>query len=356
MSLKPYFLILTMAMVLGCTGPVTPADEASVCNDTDGGMNGNIKGKVTLTSGLEQKVFEDTCLNTTTVMEYYCDNGNVSGLEIECGAEYACENAACARQPCVRSTQQNGPGITSKGQNRFADTCSGASGGTEYYCEDDGGIGQRPFACPPGTACSDGKCMQALCTDSDGRDSYTKGNVTAGENVYEDTCTSLTVLKEYYCDGNLATYEAITCKAGCNAGRCAKIASGCTETDGGRDIYNEGSLMMKTGLIEAEYLDKCVDNDTVKEYYCTEDGYTGEIVDCPAGLRCVQAGCREELCVDTDEYNINRKGVVTKGTERADDTCTDTTGGIEYVCEGNNMTAKAFKCPSGSHCADGACK
>jgi hypothetical protein len=356
MSLKPYFLILAMAMILGCTGPATPADETVTCNDSDGGINGNIQGRVILTTGLQQKVFEDTCSNTTTVMEYYCDNGNVSGMEIGCGAEYLCENAACVRQPCIHSTEADGRGTTRKGQIHFTDTCTGPSGGTEYYCEDDGDIAERPFTCQAGSSCTDGKCRQALCTDSDGRDSYTKGNVTTGANVYEDACSGATTLKEYYCDGNIAAYETVTCKAGCSAGRCNKIASGCNETDGGMDIYNGGTLLMKIGLIEAEYLDKCMDNDTLKEYYCTEDGYREEVVDCPAGLRCVQAACKEELCVDSDDYNINRKGIVTKASERAEDTCTDTRGGTEYVCEGNNITAKTFACPSGTHCADGACK
>lgn len=345
-------LLLAGMALSGCA-----SQEAVECDDSDGGMNGNVLGKVTAASGGRQQVFEDSCANDSTVREYYCDGRNVSEVDIECGGEYICQNASCVRQQCTDSSMgYYDKGVTRKGRLAFTDTCTGPATGTEYYCDVDGDIVNEPFTCEPGFACADGACQKANCTDSDGMDQYVKGNASDGAAAYVDECSDNTHVKEYYCDGSAVAYGPVECRYGCRDGRCLKSASTCSDTDGGNDIYNGGILLIKTGLVEGEYLDKCVDGDTVKEYYCTDDWYAEAVTDCPKGLRCVQASCREDLCVDSDDgFSLYRKGTVTKGGESRTDTCRDARGGTEYVCSGNNITAMDFTCPMGYSCNNGVC-
>jgi hypothetical protein len=355
MSLRIIALVLAFIAIFGCASQV--ATEGLACNDTDGGKNANVTGAVTVSNGTGLKTFSDWCINSTLLREYYCEGGSVGIINIECAGEYMCENAACVRQPCTHSDQGYDRGTTRKGWTSFRNSCIGPTNGTEYYCDENGNMASRPFGCQAGTWCVDGECKPAACNDSDGRDIYTKGNATTRTNVHPDACLDAIRLKEYYCDGNVAAYETIECKAGCSDGICVRQKINCVETDAGDDILTGGTLLLKTGMVEAEYLDKCTDNRTLIEYYCTEDGYGFRRVECPAGLRCVQAACREEMCVDSDDgYYIYRKGIVTKGDDRGEDACNDTRTGIEYLCEGNDLTGRAFTCPSGTHCADGACK
>jgi len=196
------------------------------------------------------------------------------------------------------------------------------------------------------------------CTDSDGRDVYVKGNVSLGTALYVDGCTDGSHVKEYYCDGSMATSETAECPLGsaCADGRCARVETDCNDTDGGDDIYNEGTLTLVRGLTSAEYLDKCLDGKRVKEYYCTRDGYVEQIVNCPDGTICVQAACKTEVCMDGDDGdNIYVKSVTSKGTDNEQDRCLDRASGTEYYCENNSIAAKNFTCPSRYRCDDGRC-
>ncbi len=67
------------------------------CNDTDGGMNFTVKGKV-LTNDL--RVYEDYCKDDQTLMEYYCSTDERAFSEKEtckCSAG-ACEEEAATNQ------------------------------------------------------------------------------------------------------------------------------------------------------------------------------------------------------------------------------------------------------------------
>jgi len=196
------------------------------------------------------------------------------------------------------------------------------------------------------------------CTDSDGMDSYTKGNVSLGMALYVDGCTDGSHVKEYYCDGSMATSETVECPlgSGCADGRCAMVETGCAETDGGDDIYNAGTLTLVNDLTSAEYLDKCLDDKRVKEYHCTRDGYAEEVVNCPDGTVCVQAACRIEVCMDGDDgYDIYVTSVTSKGADNEQDRCLDRASGTEYYCENDAIVAKNFTCPTRYRCEDGRC-
>lgn len=196
------------------------------------------------------------------------------------------------------------------------------------------------------------------CTDSDDMDIYERGNVSLGAAAYKDACTDGSHVKEYYCEGSMATFETVECPPGsaCADGACMLVGVNCTETDGGDDIYYEGTLTLVKGLTSAQYLDKCLDDKRVKEYYCTRDWYVEEIVNCPDDTVCIQAACKTEVCMDGDEGDdIYVKSVTSKGNDNEQDRCLDRASGTEYYCENNAIAAKNFTCPSRYRCDDGRC-
>ena len=59
------------------------------------------------------------------------------------------------------------------------------------------------------------------CTDSDGGlDYFVKGELTADNITYEDTCTDSNFIKEYFCDNPPIYYDNYYCPNGCNEGVC----------------------------------------------------------------------------------------------------------------------------------------
>lgn len=309
-----------------------------------------------------------------------CDADCPSGYSPVCGADNrtywnackaACVGASIVSQgECVppRSCNDSDRGVDvyskgtvkSSGGRSGTDRCLSASSVEEYYCEDDRPLNET-LACPVGFGCEDGACIAGTregCTDSDGNDTRVKGVAAAGGGSYEDACTDRRHVKEYFCGMGRLMEREYDCGAGyaCEEGRCISTSVKCSETDGGDDIYSGGTLSVMINLISAEYIDKCLDGDTVREYYCTTDGYRQVDVDCPQGTRCVLASCRADLCVDTDGgYALDRKGAANKGDVIREDACTSGTGGTEYVCEGNEILGKEFACPAGQRCDGGKC-
>jgi len=65
--------------------------------------------------------------------------------------------------------------------------------------------------------------LKASCIDSDsGQDIFVKGVVSKGTNSNTDICTSVTILKEYYCFQNSIKSKGYTCPSGykCSNGAC----------------------------------------------------------------------------------------------------------------------------------------
>ncbi|MCI0503552.1 hypothetical protein L0Y65_02465 [Candidatus Micrarchaeota archaeon] len=282
------------------------------------------------------------CYNATPSFEGACD---------------ACKDTDGGKNATVRGT------VTSASGN-YTDSCVVFESVEEYYCF--GAIAQKTtLQCPEGHECHMGACVVKMppipepdCQDSDGKDVYTKGAINASGNVFEDSCIDNKKVKEFYCDQG-ARSEETDCPGGyeCDTGRCVKISGNCTDTDSGNDIYNEGKVIVKDGLIELEFLDKCLDSGYVKEYYCSLGGYIAETVKCPEGFRCVQASCRQDACTDSDGgYEIWRQGGANKGDLLLRDECTGQDTGIEYYCDGNDIMNATFTCPGSAVCEGGRCE
>ncbi len=332
-------LALLPALVLaGCAGSQPEANQTAQCLDSC-----NASGKV---CGADGNTYESGC------------HALCMGVQ----SAYAGPCGQCQDSDGGKNRSQKGTVTTAS--SRQTDYCAGFYSVEEYYCQN-GLMGRETIQCEAYEECRDGACgapppkePAPECIDNDGTDIYTKGVVNGSGALYQDSCEDHKRVREFYCDGGLVRHRISECAAGyeCEAGRCLKTAGNCTDTDSGDDIYAEGKIILQQNLVVAEYLDKCIDGDTVREYYCVYGDYVVEDRDCPGGFRCVQAACKEDLCTDSDEgYSIFRKGGVNKGDVLEKDYCTGPDGGVEYYCDENAIVNSTFTCPAGYSCTDGRC-
>ena len=125
-----------------CTCTVCPA--ASICDDSDRGINYNTKGYIKLATGTTN---EDSCGTDGYLYEYYCADGEIRIEKHIC--TYGCKDGACASE--AQTTAQ---------------TCTDSDG--TYIASVENGIYHPP-----------------------GEDRYVKGTVTYGGAAYEDSCSNL---------------------------------------------------------------------------------------------------------------------------------------------------------------------
>ena len=176
--------------------------------------------------------------------------------------------------------------------NENVDFCIDNKKLTEYYCV---GIDVMNKTITCEGECSDGKCItveKPVCSDTDAQDIYNKGTVKEGKNIFIDECVDVKV-KEYYC-GEFATSKIFECPEDfeCDDGQCKRINRKCSDSDGGYNIQVGGTLTI-SGLVDAVYIDKCVDDDTLWEYSCVADDMHKDIVDCNGS--CIRASCLDVI-------------------------------------------------------------
>jgi hypothetical protein len=178
--------------------------------------------------------------------------------------------------------------------------------------------------------------------------------LTTDGKTYNDVCTDLKLVKEYFCQDGSAESEIHQCEPGerCENGKCVKAEKSCTDSDEGNDIYKKGKITAGTIINPIERTDSCVDDDTVREYYCVGDDYTSETKDCPSDYVCDNGKC-EAKCVDSDGTDQTTKGTVTKGSETHTDYCVSSDDVKEYTCDGNDVKSQTIQCYY--QCYDGAC-
>ncbi len=329
--MRPLLLVFSAALLLGCAGagaqkPAAscscPNDYAPVC-----GADGN-----TYYNNCTAK-----CANTT--------------------AAYSGQCAPCTgggKDPLAKGT-------ASAGGLSWSDACINFSSVTKYFCNGDL-VSKTVVDCPSGTECVDGACSQpqaANCTDSDGGpDPYTRGTVIAGGASYTDFCTADKELSEYDCVQGQAALSTGPCPLGsvCQSGRCVRANVRCVGTGNKSDIFTPGELNVSVNLISMEFLDKCLDGQTLRKYFCVGDDYASEDVACPQDYQCLDSACRQIACTSTQpSVNIYQAGAVTKGTSTYRDFCTGSGGGVKYYCDNNQVANASFNCPGGYSCSGGEC-
>ena len=194
-------------------------NPTSVCNDSDGK---NIY--VAADAFVNDKYVSESCVDTNTVDEYYCQDGQLQKEAILCPNRYSCFLGKCiltTTNDCTDSDNGgnvNTPGTVIYGGQNYSDICTSTKNVREYSCVGNK-IDSSVYECPSGYYCSNGACnkFQQICTNNDTtRNTTLKGSVKVDfgdglPGIYTDTCSNETTLTQYYCNGNMQATEQINC-------------------------------------------------------------------------------------------------------------------------------------------------
>ncbi|MBD3397971.1 hypothetical protein GF413_02735 [Candidatus Micrarchaeota archaeon] len=327
------------------------------CTDSDGGVEADVFGTATDEEGSNS----DECASSNKVTEYYCnEEGESVSVEVSCGPGMVCQGGACIEPDCYDS--DGGFNIYEKGQvipsegGYYWDYCSGESKVREYYCSEEGDALYTTTDCPSGYYCSSGACRQGeTCYDTDGgieEDEY--GEVSTSTDEEEDYCYDSDTVKEYYCDDGEIDYKLIECGSDerCDDGEC--VEEDCYDSDGGKDRDEKG----RVEIGDDEWDDYCIDEDTVREYYCYGNEKEYQNMDCGSGEVCSGGECVEAiLCSDTDggkqEYE---QGTVTSGSQSETDYCTGEFTLMEFFCYQGDISSILVTCEEDEICLSGRCR
>ncbi|MEM3422805.1 MAG: hypothetical protein QXF35_04405 [Candidatus Bilamarchaeaceae archaeon] len=174
----------------------------------------------------------------------------------------------------------------------YEDVCVRWDTVKKFYCQNDT-LKEANLNCPPGYWCQYGACVEfsGSCTDSDGNDTSKFGYVDIVTSPFSsrresDSCVDDMNLYEWVCKENEGVQLLLSCKSGfkCVDGRCVK--SKCKETDEGLDPLVFGST---SNTMETEN-DKCIDDKTLREFYCFGDSI--RYVDILCADECIDSSCK----------------------------------------------------------------
>lgn len=349
-------ILLLMALGLiaaGCFGQPEPVEnQTNLTNVSDNETN-------------------DTTLCTGPVCgaDGYTYATDCEAMEAEVTIAYTGE---CEVISCVDTDDGVDPektGTASKGDESHTDYCIDSEQLVEYACLDDD-IELATLSCGEGKECKEGRCVETGepeepeiepgCIGPQQPDMLTKGTVVMNGTTYVDTCIDYTTVKDYYCEDNELHSINNQCPPGygCNQGQCEEQTYACTETDGGKDLFNRGKTIVTRGIITTfSDLDECVDFTMLKEHYCLENGTSKtEDLECGSGYKCVTGVCVESACTETDGgFDIYTVGVTTDREDEEEDKCLDDYHVREYFCEGDDMEYQDKHCGPGYICNNGKC-
>jgi hypothetical protein len=271
-------------------------EGSGTCSDSDGGIYEFTKGVATVEGGAGT----DKCLGMgESVLEYYCEDGVLASADIECPQGFVCEDGACIVTPCFDTEEDADAAVAGTVQYagmQYADSCIDEDTVREYSCGEEG-VSEEEIECGTDERCGGGECTLVLpCIDTDGgQDVYSAGITSVGAASYEDICVSYNVVFEYYCEDGGMREVQIMCPDGqeCSGGVCVEAGEReCTDTDNGKSRYKRGTVSYWVGGQEHSETDKCYDQDSVLEVWCTEEGSVGfGILECYDSDWCEDGAC-----------------------------------------------------------------
>ncbi len=350
----------------GCKGGVCLTNEtvaATTCTDSDGGLNTNTFGWTDFKAGSFELRHSDACALVSSydsngvpqawqgpdpgqeqnwscsgencyVQEAFCridEQGNFIDADadqlIKC--PNGCSNGVCLPAPVCSDSDDN---------MYFAGSANTALVGAVDYCDFtqstrgilqeatclNGNPTHTSITCPPTAPhCRNGICTtdrSSVCTDTDGSNTGTKGNITertySPSVVHTDYCEDLTTLqladpcvgancgvREYTCQRayHTTTFNDVPCTYGCSNGACLP-APVCSDSDGGLNFSSKGYVKAAFGGGSDCCVDdkmQCIQNgSSVMELYCnpgSSTGFSEHIYQCPNG--CQDGACFEHVII-----------------------------------------------------------
>ena len=145
------------------------------CYDSDGGKDYYVKGKVSAVNMVGGSGW-DTCYDSTTVREFYCENKYYS-VEDRHICPQGCVDGVCVKEPEQLCTDSDVTNEFPGGKNYFVkgkvsainmvggsgwDTCYDSTTVREFYCENKYYSVEDRHSCPQG--CVDGVCVREVIT------------------------------------------------------------------------------------------------------------------------------------------------------------------------------------------------
>jgi hypothetical protein len=370
-SKTDYCVSATSLKEYGCgtDGSITSSDiscncvdgRCVTCTDSDNGKDTSKKGTVTSDAD-----YTDTCTNTTTVLEYYCESGAMKMSNETCQYGFACINGTCDEISCADSDagkNKDIAGSVGKGAALFNDSCYDGNTVREFYCYG-GNVSEIRMDCDSGEVCVAGRCRTPACNETDaGYDPDTPGSITASGITRDDVCTNTTRLREYVCtdDGYNTTYVDCAGYFGTKGGACfedACVRTSCNDTDGGKFKNVSGAVDVTSaeGFDAGWVNDVCINSRTVNEFYCSNGRAFNQTLACDKEQVCLGDKCIDGTCFDTDGgRNYTVSGSVSKGDRVEQDSCSS---GIltEWFCTENKVLSEKHTCLEGCDATQRRCK
>ena len=234
----------------------TPPSPPPTCSDTDGGKVYDEKGICEVSSQ-----FTDTCKDTNTLYEWYCNATNDQCLmeEHPCASGEKCIDGECTTEHKCDDTD-NGEIWDELGSCyeddvfQGTDHCKAGSATelVEWYCD---GVKCETVShdCSP-NGCKDGVCTNETpsCDDSDEGINFTvNGTCKDSSGEYTDSCINDTFLKEWYCEGDHCTNTTQKCSPStCQNGKCVGVPNCMRQAC---EVLEEASCMCGTLEIQNQY-------------------------------------------------------------------------------------------------------
>lgn len=212
--------------------------------------------------------------------------------------------------------------------------------------------------------------FSGACTDTDGgADAFAFGYAVVKDGNYPDTCSSISVLREYYCDtnGNVKN-TLITCSAGCYEGVC--FSSQCDPNDflcnqyiGAYcvgDAWNTGDYDSVCASVDASSdtaCDEdacdynahayCIDSDWHTTYYC-DDTACGDDPYAQGYCYCTATGSKETSCSDAIDNDCDGS------IDCTDDDCSASSACECVAADTQSCSSDVGACSSGMQtCVEG---
>jgi hypothetical protein len=220
------------------------------------------------------------------------------------------------------------------------------------------------------------------CSDSDGGKDYAvKGTATKGTNSKTDSCSSASVLIEYFCNKNSISSINYNCGSGkvCSNGACIPSCTPatCTSLSKSCGSWSDGCYgNLSCGTCNAGYTcssGTCVLNcnpatctSLSKSCGSWSDGCYGNLScgTCNSDYNCISGTCiaMNNSCSDSD-YGINKtilgftSGKFNNTAYRNDDSCSNNFTLIEYYCYGVKSYSNFINCNGNGtvSCLNGIC-